>query len=88
MTCFNATTGERVYSEKLGHRVYYFASPVAADGKIYICSNMGKVFIIPAGDAYKVLAQNKIGERINATPALVDGKVYLRTAKHMMAFGR
>ena len=87
MTCFNATTGERIYSEKLGHRVYYFASPVAADGKIYVCSDMGRVFVIQAGDAFKLLSQNRIGERIKTTPALVDGKVYLRTAKHMMAFG-
>ncbi|MCP4451353.1 MAG: PQQ-binding-like beta-propeller repeat protein [Planctomycetes bacterium] len=57
VTCFNAATGERVYGEKLGHRVCYFASPVAADGKICICSRMGRAFVIQAGDAFKVLAQ-------------------------------
>jgi outer membrane protein assembly factor BamB len=87
ITCFNATTGERIYSEKLGQRVYYFASPVAAHGKIYVCSDMGRVFVLQAGDAFKVLAQNSIGERIKATPALAHGNVYLRTEEHMMAFG-
>jgi len=87
VTCFNAETGDRIYSEKLGQRVYYFASPVAAEGKIYFCSYLGAVVVVQAGDQFKILAQNRIGERIKATPALVDGKVYLRTADHMMAFG-
>jgi outer membrane protein assembly factor BamB len=87
ITCFNAETGDRVYSEKLGPRVRYFASPVAADGKIYFCSYLGAVVVVQAGETFKVLSRSKLGERINATPALVDGKVYLRTAKHVMAFG-
>jgi outer membrane protein assembly factor BamB len=87
VTCFNAETGDRVYSGKLGLRTYFNASPVAADGKIYICSYLGTVFVVQAGDEFKILARNKIGERINATPALVDGNIYLRTAKYMMAFG-
>jgi outer membrane protein assembly factor BamB len=87
VTCFNAETGDRMYSEKLGQRVHYFASPVAAGGKKYFCSYLGTVFVVQAGDEFKILARNKIGERINATPALVDGIIYLRTAKHVMAFG-
>jgi outer membrane protein assembly factor BamB len=87
VTCFNAETGDKIYSEKLGHRVYYLASPVAADGKIYICSYLGTVFVLQAGDTFKVLSRHKLGERIRATPALVDGKVYLRTSEYMMAFG-
>ena len=87
VTCFDAETGDRKYSEKLGPRVYYFASPVAADGKIYFCSYLGTVVVVQAGDQFKILARNRIGERINATPALVGGRVYLRTADHMMAFG-
>jgi outer membrane protein assembly factor BamB len=87
VTCFNAETGDRIYSEKLGPRVYYFASPVAADGRIYFCSYLGTVIVVQAGDQFKILAQNKIRERINATPALVDGNIYLRTEKHVMAFG-
>jgi len=87
VTCFNAETGDKIYSEKLGPRVYYNASPVAANGKIYFCSYLGAVVVVQAGDQFKILAQNKVGERIKATPALVDGKVYLRTAKNMMTFG-
>jgi outer membrane protein assembly factor BamB len=87
VTCFNAETGDRVYSGKLGSRVYYNASPVAGDGKVYFCSVPGVVFVVESGDAFVVLSRNRIGERISATPALVGGNIYLRTAKHMMAFG-
>ncbi len=87
VTCFNAETGDRIYSDRLGTAGYYCASPVAGDGKIYLCSWSGVVFVIQAGDTFKVLSRNKLGERINATPALVDGNIYLRTAKHVMAFG-
>jgi outer membrane protein assembly factor BamB len=86
VTCFNAETGDKIYSDKLGPRVYYNASPVAADGKIYFCSYLGSVVVVQAGDTFKMLAHNRIGERINATPALVEGTIYLRTAGHLMAF--
>jgi outer membrane protein assembly factor BamB len=86
-SCFDAQNGRKLFREKLGANGYYFASPVAGDKKIYLSSGKGIVVVIEAGDSFKILAQNKIGERIKATPALVDGKVYLRTANHMMAFG-
>ena len=87
ITCYNAETGDKVYGDKLGPRAYYYASPVAADGKIYFCSRNGVVIVVEAGDKFKILAQNKIGERIFATAALVEGKIYLRTDKNMYAFG-
>ncbi|MFC1794381.1 PQQ-binding-like beta-propeller repeat protein [Planctomycetota bacterium] len=86
-SCFDAQNGKKLFREKLGANGYYFASPVAGDNKVYLSSGKGVVVVIEAGDQFKILAQNKIGERVKATPALVDGKVYLRTANHMMAFG-
>ncbi|MFC1795296.1 ankyrin repeat domain-containing protein, partial [Planctomycetota bacterium] len=86
VTCYDAKTGDKIYSDRVGPRVYYFASPVAADNKIYFCSSNGVIIVVQAGDKFKILAQNKIGERIYATPALVDGKIYLRTNKNMYAF--
>jgi outer membrane protein assembly factor BamB len=87
VTCLDAATGNKMYAERLGTSGYYCASPVAGDGKIYVCSSSGMVFIVQAADRLEVLSRNKLGERINATPALVDGNIYLRTAKHVMAFG-
>jgi len=87
ISCFDAKNGDKKFSEKLGIRGYYYASPVAANGKIYVCPNRGMVIVVQAADEFKILAQSNIGERIYATPALVDGNVYLRTDKHIYAFG-
>jgi outer membrane protein assembly factor BamB len=88
VTCFNAETGDRLYSDKLGPRTYYNASPVAADGHVYFCSQLGIVIVVKADDEFNILAHNRIGERIHATPALVDGNIYLRTDKSMYVFGK
>jgi outer membrane protein assembly factor BamB len=86
VTCYDAKTGDKIYGDRVGPRVYYFASPVAADNKIYFCSSNGIIIVVQAGDEFKILAQNRIEERIYATPALVDGKIYLRTDRNMYAF--
>jgi len=86
VTCYDAKTGDKIYGDRAGPRTYYFASPVAADNKIYFCSMNGVIIVVQAGDKFKILAQSKIRERIYATPALVDGNIYLRTDKNMYAF--
>lgn len=88
VTCVDAKTGDVKYRDRLGAGGPYYASPVAGDGKIYTASIRGTVTVFSTGDELKVLARNKLGERIGATPALVDGKIYVRTDKHMFAFGR
>jgi outer membrane protein assembly factor BamB len=87
VSCLDAKTGKLVYRERLGAIGAYFSSPVAGDGKIYVASQRGVVVAFAAGDKFKVLARNDLGESIQATPALVDGKIYLRTEKHIYAFG-
>ena len=66
----------------------YYASPVAGDGKIYVASQRGVVAVLRAGDTLDVLARNDLGEPILATPAIVDGKLYVRTEGHLYAFGK
>jgi outer membrane protein assembly factor BamB len=87
MSCLDAGTGEIVYQDRTGARGPCYASPVAGDGKIYTASARGEVTVVKAGDELEVLARNDLGERIMATPALVDGAVYVRTEKHLFAFG-
>jgi outer membrane protein assembly factor BamB len=82
----NAKTGELVYSGRTGASGYYYSSPVAADNKIYIASEEGVVVVLSAGDQLNVLARNKLNDSILATPAIVDGKIYLRTERQMYAF--
>ncbi len=83
-----AKTGELVYSGRTGAMGYYYSSPVAADNKIYFASEEGVVVVLDGGEELKVLARNKLDGQILATPAIVDGKIYLRTEDHLYAFGR
>jgi outer membrane protein assembly factor BamB len=87
-SCLDAETGRLLYRERLGPRGAYFSSPVAGDGKVYVAARRGVVVVFAAGDQWKVLARNDLGETIQATPALVDGKLYVRTEKHLYVFGK
>ncbi len=88
LTAYNARTGERVYQERLGGTGGAFtASPVASEGKIYLASEDGDVFVVKAGPKYELLAKNPVGEVMMATPAISDGIVIVRTVSSLYAFG-
>jgi outer membrane protein assembly factor BamB len=88
LTAYNAKTGERVYQERLGGTGGAFtASPVASDGKIYLSSEDGDVFVVKAGPKYELLSKNPVGEVMMATPAISDGLVIVRTISNLYAFG-
>jgi outer membrane protein assembly factor BamB len=87
ISCFHSESGILLYHEKLGATGAYFSSPIAANGRIYIASRNGIVTVIEAGDHLNILAQNNLGDIITATPAVVDNKLYIRTAKSLYAFG-
>ena len=88
VTCYEAKTGRLLYEqERLDAEGHYHASPVAANGRIYFASRLGVVSVIESGDVFKVVARNKLAERIAATPALADNKLYVRTETHLWAFG-
>ena len=88
LVAYNALTGERVYQERLGGSGGAFtASPVASEGKIYLASEDGDMFVVKAGPKYELLAKNPVGEVMMATPAISDGMVIVRTISHLYAFG-
>jgi outer membrane protein assembly factor BamB len=89
ISSLDAATGKPFYNqERLEAADKYYASPVAADGRIYLASLPGKLTVIKAGgDKPEVLYQSNFGERIFATPALAGKNLYLRTEKHFYAFG-
>ena len=64
----------------------YFASPVGGDGKVYLLSEAGEVSVLKAAPEWEVLQVNRMGEPCYATPALVDGKIYLRTESALYCF--
>ncbi|WP_167604685.1 PQQ-binding-like beta-propeller repeat protein [Maribellus sediminis] len=85
LSCYNALTGEEVYSEKVGHGNSYTSSPVAADGVIYIVDNDGVVYSVKAGPEYKLLSENNLNEVCMSTPAITDSYLLFRTSRHLIA---
>ncbi len=84
--CYEAATGTRSYQERLGSGTSGFsASPVAGDGKIYLASEDGDVFVLKAGPRFEILAKNSMGEACMATPAISRGVLYFRTQSQVVA---
>jgi outer membrane protein assembly factor BamB len=66
----------------------YFASPVAADNKIFIVSQAGIVTVLKPGGGQEILAVNELDDECYATPAIADGRIYIRTRSALYCFGR
>ena len=89
LQCMDTRTGSVLYRERIGASGGYTASPVAAEDHIYLASQSGTITVIDARSTkLNVLAQNALEEKITATPALVGNSIYIRTDKHLYAFGR
>lgn len=85
VTCVDAVTGERVWRERIGGS--YTASPVAADGKVYLFDETGETVVLAAGRDPLVLARNDLGVRTISSPAVSDGRIYVRTDSQLIAIG-
>jgi outer membrane protein assembly factor BamB len=90
VTAFEASSGRVLYQGRLGvaQREGFSASPVAVDGKVFFTNDDGETFVLKAGATFELLHTNRLGERTLASPALVDGRWYLRTERHLYAIGR
>jgi outer membrane protein assembly factor BamB len=88
-TAFDAKTGRALWQNRLGaaQREGFSASPVVVDGKIFFTNDEGETFVLRGGGEFNLLHVNSIGERTLASPALVDGRWYIRTAVHLFAIG-
>jgi outer membrane protein assembly factor BamB len=89
--CVNAREGKAVYEERLTpgpDRIY--ASPVVADGKIYLVSRTRGTYVIDAKPEFKILAHNTLGDTsvFNASPAVVDGRLLLRSDRALYCIGK
>lgn len=88
VTSFDPKTGDIIKRGRLKGAIdKYFASPVAADDKIYMVSHTGKVAVVSPDGNLEVLAVNDMDELCYATPAIDDGRIYLRTASTLYCFG-
>ena len=87
LTCLEAATGKEFFRRRIGAAGQYTASPIAAGEKIITASVKGIVTVIHVDEELQVLARNDFGEKIFATPAIAENKIYLRTVGHLYALG-
>jgi outer membrane protein assembly factor BamB len=85
LTSYDVRTGQRIYQQRVGMGGSFSASPVAADGKLYISSEDGDVYVVKAGPQYELLASNSIGEVLMASPAISDGTLFFRGLRNVFA---
>jgi outer membrane protein assembly factor BamB len=86
VTCVDAKTGERVWRERLGG--IYTASPIAGDGRIYLFGESGETLVLKAGRAPQVIARNRVEGRVLASPAVSEGRLFIRTDDEVVAVRR
>lgn len=85
LAAYHVSTGERIYQERVEGGTSFSASPVAADGKLYLASEDGDIFVVRAGPKYELLAKNAMGQVIMATPAISNGAIIVRGLKEVFA---
>lgn len=84
LTCLNAKTGAVILDrQRLGALRTLYASPVEADGRIYVTDRDGTTIVLPRGEERKVLSVNRLDEPIDASPAIVGKQLFLRGASHL-----
>jgi len=88
LTCIDAKTGEVKYE---GGRIpipaTFTASPVAFEGKILMTSEDGDTFIVKSGPKHEILGTNSVGEPVYASPAIADGRIFIRGEKNLYSIG-
>ncbi len=89
VSALDAKTGKLLKAGRLPEAIgKYFASPVAASGRVYFFDAAGVLSVVEAGAQWRVLQTLPLGEGGNATPALVDDRIYVRTHENLYCFGK
>jgi outer membrane protein assembly factor BamB len=89
LTCYDLRTGELRYEQRLPEVTSGFsASPVAADGKLYLPSEDGEILIVKAGPSFALLGRNPMGQPLMATPAISGRLLLVRGERDLVAIGR
>jgi outer membrane protein assembly factor BamB len=89
LNCYDLRSGEMKYEERIPHAGSGFsASPVAADGKIYLSSEDSDIFVVRAGPKFELLGKNPMGQWLMATPAVSEGVLYVRGVTDLFAIRR
>jgi outer membrane protein assembly factor BamB len=86
VTCSDAETGKQIWRKRLGG--IFFASPIAGDRKIYMVSETGETYVLSAGREPVILAQNNLDDRFIASPAISNGRIFLRSDGTLFCIGK
>lgn len=81
LVCLDGKTGKEVYRQRLGGACN--SSPIASNGRIYLSNNDGTTYVVRAGRTFELLAENNLGERITASPAVSGSDLFYRTDSHL-----
>jgi len=84
-TCLDAKSGKSIWRKRIGAR--HSASMVYANGLVYFLSDKGVMTVVKPGPEFELVARNKLGEETNASPAINDGLMFPRGAKHLYCIG-
>lgn len=84
-TCVDATTGEFLWRNRVGGN--YYSSPVAVGAHVFCPSKEGEMLVIAAEREYREVARNPLGEGSHSTPAIAQGKMFVRTFTHLISLG-
>ena len=83
--CYEASTGKVLWQQKLGR---HHASPILMDGNIFLINDDGQINVIKPGKMFECIATYELGESCYASPAISEGRVYLRGFKHLFCIGK
>ena len=86
--CLDAKTGQEIYGGQRMKPGTYSASPILADGKIYITNEDGLTTVLKAGPQFEILAENNVNDYCLSTIAISDGQIFLRTSQDLYAIGK
>jgi outer membrane protein assembly factor BamB len=88
MTAYDPSTGEVLWQERLGEKQTFSPSPVRAMDRIYVLSEQGETFVVHPGRSFNLAARNPLGEKCQASPAVSEGRIYIRSDKHLWCLGK
>ena len=81
LSCYRAKTGELCYRKRLEGK--FISSPIAGGGHVFMTNDQGTTYVVKVGDTFQLRSQNSLDEECLASPAVFDGDILIRTAKHL-----
>src|SRR5262249_17745242 len=90
VSCFDAKSGKPLWQGRLGEpkKEGISSTPVAVNGKVFVTTDDGDTYVLKAGKEFNLLHVNRLGEKTLASPALLDGRWYIRTDRHLICIGK